>query len=195
MQTDQSQTFAPTGVGFIRKAFHTRARRHDCTPRPQRWGFGLCRDDRSLTGNEEPPLGAHLVTPRFAYAHHGIYVGAGIVVHYSGFPCDWRRGPVEEISLKLFAHGHPVRMRPARPNGLPCAEIVRRARSRLGENRYRFFSNNCEHLSEWCVNGEQRSPQVERFLTPLRRVSRALSDFTRLLEAAPLRRDGSARPT
>jgi Lecithin retinol acyltransferase len=160
MQTAQSQTFAPTGVGFLRKVFHTRVRRHDCMPRPQRWSFGLCRDDRSLAGNEEPPLGAHLVTPRFAYAHHGVYVGAGTVVHYGGFPCHWRRGPVEEISLELFADGHPVWVRPARPNGLPCAEIVRRARSRLGENRYRLFSNNCEHLSEWCVNGEHRSPQV-----------------------------------
>jgi hypothetical protein len=26
------------------------------------------------------------------------------------------------------------------------------------------FSNNCEHLSEWCVNGEHRSLQVERLL-------------------------------
>lgn len=166
MQTAQSQTFASTGVGFL-----------------QRWGFGLCRDDRSLAGFEEPQLGAHLVTPRFAYAHHGVYVGDGTVVHYGGFPCHWRRGPVEEISLKLFAQGHPVWVRPARPSGLPSAEIVRRARSRLGENRYRLFSNNCEHLSEWCVNDEHCSPQVERFLTQLRRVSRALSDVARLLQA------------
>jgi hypothetical protein len=44
------------------------------------------------------------------------------------------------------------------------AEMVRWAQSRLGESRYRFFSNNCEHLSEWCVNGEHRSLQVERLL-------------------------------
>jgi Lecithin retinol acyltransferase len=174
MRTAQSQTLAPTGLRFLRKSFHTKARRHDCMPRPQRCGFGLCRDDRPLSKNEQPPLGAHLVTPRSAYAHHGVYVGAGTVVHYSGFPCHWRRGPVEEISLEMFAHGHRVCVRPARPNALPCADIVRRALSQLGENRYRFFSNNCEHLSEWCVNGERRSPQVDRFLTPLRRVLRAL---------------------
>jgi hypothetical protein len=174
MRTAQSQTFAPTELGFLCKAFHARARRLDCLPQPQRRGFGLSRDDRSLAENEEPPLGAHLVTPRFAYAHHGVYVGAGTVVHYGGFPCHWRRGPVEAISLKMFAHGHSVWVRSARPNGLPCADIVQRARIRLGENRYRFFSNNCEHLSEWCVNGERRSPQVDRFLTPLRRVLRAL---------------------
>ena len=84
-------------------------------------------------------------------------------------------GPVEETSLTRFADGHPIWVRPAGPTGLPCAEIVRRARSRLGEDRYRFLSNNCEHLSEWCVNGEHRSSQVERLLKPLRRVSRALN--------------------
>jgi Lecithin retinol acyltransferase len=155
MQTADCQTLASTGLGVLR---------------PQRWGFGLCRGDRTLRENEEPPLGAHLVTPRITYAHHGVYVGAGSVVHYGALSCHWRRGPVEEISLKLFAQGYPVWVRPARPNGLPSAEVVRRARSRLGENRYRLFSNNCEHLSEWCVNGEHRSPQVERFLTQLRRV-------------------------
>jgi hypothetical protein len=179
MQTTQNQTLEPAGIRFLRKAFHIRVRRHDCMPRPQSRRFGLCRGDRSLMENEEPPLGAHLVTPRFAYGHHGVYVGAGTVVHYGGFPCHWRRGPVEEITLKLFAQGRPVWVRPARPDGLPCAEIVRRARARLGENRYRFFSNNCEHLSEWCVNGEHSSQQVDRFLTPLHRVLRALGGPSR----------------
>ncbi|WP_316867889.1 styrene monooxygenase/indole monooxygenase family protein [Ralstonia mannitolilytica] len=32
-------------------------------------------------------LGAHLITPRLGYWHHGIYVGNGKVVHYAG-PCD-----------------------------------------------------------------------------------------------------------
>jgi hypothetical protein len=180
----QSQMFTSSRV--LRKKFHLRAHRHDrlSTQGP---GLGLWRSDRLLAGNEEPPLGAHLVTPRFTYAHHGVYVGGGTVVHYAAFAKHWRRGPVEETSLTRFADGHPVWVRPARPSGLPCAEIVRRARSRLGEDRYGFFSNNCEHLSEWCVNGEHRSAQVERFLTPLRRVSGALNDLMRLLLATPLR--------
>ena len=182
MQTVQSQTFAPTGVGILREAFHTRVCRHDHKSRPQRWGVALCRGDRSLTRHEEPPVGAHLVTPRLAYAHHGVYVGGGTVVHYAAFAKHWRRGPVEEISLRQFADGYALWVRPARTNGLPCAEIVRRARSRVGENRYRFFSNNCEHLSEWCVNGEHRSPQLERLLARVYSISAVLSDFMRLLK-------------
>jgi hypothetical protein len=150
-----------------------------------------------LAAQEEPPLGAHLVTPRFAYAHHGVYVGGGAVVHYAAFAKHWHRGPVEETSLTRFADRHPVWVRAGRPDGLQAAEIVGRARSRLGEDRYRFFSNNCEHFSEWCVNGEHRSPQIERLLAPLRCVSGALKDLLRLLKATPLRGgDGRcARPT
>ena len=188
MQTVRSQTFAPRGVGILRKAFHTSVRRHDRKSRPPSGGFGLCRGDISLTGNEEPPLGAHVVTPRFAYAHHGVYVGGGAVVHYAAFAEHWHRGPVEETFSRAsltdtrygFArHGPTVRH----------AQSVRRARSRLGEDRYRFFTNNCEHLSEWCVNGKHRSSQVERLLALARSVSAVLSNFMRLLKATPLRGD------
>jgi hypothetical protein len=43
-------------------------------------------------------------------------------------------------------------------------QAVARARSRLGENRYRFLSNNCEHFVEWCLHGASRSSQVDTFL-------------------------------
>ena len=155
---------------------------------------GPHRVDRLLPSNEEPPLGAHLVTPRFAYAHHGVYVGGGVVVHYAAFAKCWRRGPVEEISLTHFAHGHPVWVRPGGRNTLPCADILTRARSRLGENRYRFFSNNCEHFSEWCVNGEPRSLQVERFMAHLQPLSRALSELCRHLLPALSRRAAAPQP-
>jgi len=42
--------------------------------------------------------------------------------------------------------------------------VVARARSRLGENRYRLTTNNCEHFCEWCLSGESRSEQVERIV-------------------------------
>jgi lecithin:retinol acyltransferase len=172
--------FTTSAVALFRRKSPRKAQRPDCTPQPPK---GISdRGDRLLAPNEEPPLGTHLITPRFAYAHHGVYVGGGRVVHYAAFAKHWRRGPVEETSLTRFACGHIVWVRPARPHGLQYTEIVRRARSRIGENRYRFFSNNCEHLSEWCVNGEHRSLQVEQLLAPLRRISGALGDLKRRLE-------------
>jgi hypothetical protein len=119
---------------------------------------------------QEPPLGAHLTTTRRGYSHHGVYVGRGRVVHYSGLSGGfWQCGPVEEVSLSRFATGHVVRIvdHPQRPY-LP-EEIVRRARSRLGENDYRLLTNNCEHFCNWCHSGVSHSAQVQRPLRlPLR---------------------------
>jgi hypothetical protein len=113
----------------------------------------------------EPPLGAHLTTSRWGYSHHGVYVGQGRVVHYSGFSGFWQCGPVEEVSLSRFANGHPVHvLDPLEPLYSP-EEIVRRARSRLGENDYRLLTNNCEHFCNWCRSGVSRSEQVEKRLT------------------------------
>lgn len=108
--------------------------------------------------------GTHLVTRRRGYVHHGIYVGEGRVVHYGGLARSWRRGPVEEVSLARFAAGRAVRVKPAAEPRYDSAEIVARARSRLGENRYRLASNNCEHFCEWCIHGEPKSEQIERLL-------------------------------
>jgi Lecithin retinol acyltransferase len=110
----------------------------------------------------EPPLGAHLTTSRRGYAHHGIYVGNSRVVHYSGLSGFRQCGPVEEVSLSRFAVGRPVQIVDHdRPPYSP-QEIVRRARSRIGENDYRLLTNNCEHFCNWCLSGVSRSAQVER---------------------------------
>ena len=115
------------------------------------------------TGLErEPPLGAHLATCRRGYTHHGIYVGQGRVVHYSGFSGFWQCGPVEEVSFRRFAAAHPVRIVDHDGSTYSPHEIVRRARSRIGENDYRLLTNNCEHFCNWCLCGVSRSAQVDR---------------------------------
>lgn len=106
------------------------------------------------------PIGAHLVTQRRGYEHHGIYVGNGRVVHYAGFAGSAHRGPVEEVELNRFAAGHALTIRPTPSARYVGDEAVRRARSRLGENRYRLLTNNCEHFCAWCLLGESRSEQV-----------------------------------
>ncbi|SDR40565.1 Lecithin retinol acyltransferase [Paraburkholderia fungorum] len=106
------------------------------------------------------PIGAHLVIQRRGYEHHGIYVGNGRVVHYAGFAGSTHRGPVEEVELSHFAAGHPLSIRTTPSARYAGDEAVRRARSRLGENRYRLLTNNCEHFCAWCLFGESRSEQV-----------------------------------
>ena len=43
-------------------------------------------------------------------------------------------------------------------------EVVRRARSRIGEQNYRLLTNNCEHLCERCLRGQHRSYQIDACL-------------------------------
>lgn len=112
--------------------------------------------------------GAHLVTPRWGYSHHGIYAGEGRVIHYAGLSRSFRRGPVEEIPLERFARGRGYAVKPHAAPQYAGDAAVKRARLRLGENRYRFWSNNCEHFVEWCISGASRSAQVDAWKARLR---------------------------
>jgi hypothetical protein len=135
-----------------------------------RRGSRLCSEeggstcDRLLSDNEEPPAGAHLVTPRIGFVHHGIYLGAGRVIHCGAVSRFLPRGPVEEVSLEYFSRGRRVWVRSGVPVRFTAEEVIERARSRLGENRYHVLKNNCEHLCEWCLRGRQKSYQVERLM-------------------------------
>jgi hypothetical protein len=122
---------------------------------------GLKPCDHPLDPEREPPLGAHIVTPRRWYTHHGIYVGAGRVVQYGGLSWGLRRGTVEEVPLSQFAQGHQVWVRLMGSSWFDPHEVARRARMRLGEDLYSVLTNNCEHFCEWCVHGEHRSYQVD----------------------------------
>ena len=115
----------------------------------------------TLREGEEPPLAAHLVTPRRGYIHHGLYVGHGRIIHYPGLVGCLRRRAVEEVSLGEFARGRPIAVRTDSNPRFDREDVVRRARSRLGENRYHIIRNNCEHFCEWCLSGVSRSRQLE----------------------------------
>lgn len=112
--------------------------------------------------SQEPVPGTHLVTSRRGYTHHGIYVGHGMVVHYAGLSRLLQSGPVEEVTMRQFSMGRPVRIAGQCESLYSLQEIVRRARSRLGENKYHVLKNNCEHFCNWCITGRSRSIQVER---------------------------------
>ena len=134
-----------------------------------------------FTPEMELPRGAHLIVHHLGYQHHGIYVGEGRVVHYSGFSTFLSHGPVKECSLKSFTTGHRVSLKPSDGGAFAADQVVARACSRLGEDRYSLFTNNCEHFCEWCINGISRSEQVESiksvmklFLKPIGACLRAI---------------------
>jgi hypothetical protein len=104
------------------------------------------------------------MTPWLGFAHHGIYVGEGKVIHYGALVYDIIRKPVEEVTLAQFAGGRPVFVVQHEESAFEVKQIIERARSRLGENQYRLLSNNCEHFVEWCLYDVHRSFQVDRAL-------------------------------
>jgi hypothetical protein len=130
----------------------------------------------TLMEGEEPPLAAHLVTPRRGYLHHGLYVGNGRIIHYPGLVAGFRRRAVEEVSLAEFARGRPIAVRTDSNLRFEREDVVRRARARLGENRYHILRNNCEHFCEWCLSGVNRSRQLESLLVRLGATAVAIVD-------------------
>jgi HRAS-like suppressor 3 len=106
-------------------------------------------------------LGAHLTSPRRGFVHHGIYVGDRRVIHYGGYERSLRRRPVEIVTVEQFTRGRGLAIVDSVAPEYAGHACVERARSRLGEDRYRLWSNNCEHFTEWCISGASRSRQAE----------------------------------
>lgn len=91
--------------------------------------------------------GDHIACIRSCYSHHGIYDGDDGVYEYN-------EGVIRHVSLARFADGDGIH----KINSKVCfsdEEIIRRAKSRIGEAEYNLFNNNCENYARWCRAGEQ----------------------------------------
>lgn len=92
------------------------------------------------------------------YEHHGIDCGDGTVIHYSKVG----EATVRRTSLAAFANGHRVYLKQYDYSFI-AEDVVQRAESRLGEQRYSLVANNCEHFATWCKTGVQASSQLSSF--------------------------------
>ena len=126
-------------------------------------------------------LGAHLITPRRWYVHHGIYVGDGKVVHYQGYSRSGRKSSVTLVSLEGFSRGRPVSVCADGRAVYSGLEIVDRAMSRLGEDSYDILSNNCEHFCLWCLAGSAQSRQIEALTSGERMAAHVVQSFMGLV--------------
>lgn len=105
--------------------------------------------------------GDHLVSNRFGYTHHGLYLGNGWVIHYSGFSDGFSSGDVCTTTLDDFSQGNSIWVKD-HPNAKHGIEKrIRRALEREGEDEYCVVFNNCEHFVNWCIEGQHRSEQIE----------------------------------
>ncbi|MEF1280531.1 lecithin retinol acyltransferase family protein [Vibrio fortis] len=109
--------------------------------------------------------GDHLVTPRLGYTHHGLYIGDGMVIHYSGFSEFLDKGSIEITTLSEFSQGHNVSIKTHLVPVYTAEERVQRAYEKLGEDSYNLVFNNCEHFVNWCFNGFKSSSQVNNVVS------------------------------
>jgi hypothetical protein len=105
-------------------------------------------------------IGDHIVVFTSVF-HHGIYVGKGSVIHFSGDTDDPGNASIRREPLSAFGDGRAPRV--VSYSEVKCfsaKEVVKRAESRLGEKGYSLLENNCEHYAVWCKTGEHESFQV-----------------------------------
>ncbi|CAD5568827.1 lecithin retinol acyltransferase family protein [Escherichia coli] len=125
-------------------------------------------------------LGAHLSSDRSGYTHHGIYVGNGKVIHYSGLSNGLSKGCICETTLAEFVGGKNEVTIITHSNAdriYTPVKVVARARARLGEDAYNVIFNNCEHFATWCVTGKAESKQVKSKVKLASNASNAYNAF------------------
>jgi hypothetical protein len=98
--------------------------------------------------------GDHIYVNYSGYSHHGIDCGDNMVIHYTK-----SQATISRTSWASFASGMEVFVRRYGNCDTPDV-VIQRAESRLGENTYHLFNNNCEHFAKWCKTGIRVSEQV-----------------------------------
>lgn len=107
--------------------------------------------------------GDHIRISYGVYAHHGIYVGNGQVIHFSGVQRGKESATIRYGRLDRFAGGAGLSAIEVVPYAQAFApeQVIARATSRLGQSGFHLFRNNCEMFARWCKTGQVLSHQVE----------------------------------
>lgn len=94
------------------------------------------------------------------YFHHGIDMGDGTIIHFSGEPARLRHAEVRLDTVEEFCDGAPLEIVRHEGECRPPDAIVAAAKERLGARGYRLWRHNCEHFATYCVTGRSQSAQV-----------------------------------
>jgi hypothetical protein len=133
------------------------------------------KSDRSrsepLTEEDLLP-GDHICVKRKGrfYTHHGIYMGEGKVIHFTGSIREKVDPEVHETDLSRFLKGEKLGRRNYMKR-LPASETIRIAKEQLSDRSYSMIWNNCEHFATYCATGKKNSRQAKRALSGLSTVA------------------------
>jgi len=97
--------------------------------------------------------------------HFAIYLGKN-EFNQPQFVANFTKGiqiiPQKEIEEQLKKY-NPERIEKFKGNFIERRSAIERAFSKIGENSYGLFSNNCEHFKNWVHLGREVSEQVDKF--------------------------------
>lgn len=114
------------------------------------------------------------------YCGEGNDFGGRVTVHEAPFSEFLKES--KHCFVVWFDAGRPVRLQQATTfmfNGantyydanykkkrfvFTAEETIRRAKERLGEEKYNLVTNNCEHFAMWCKTGDSVSSQVKQIV-------------------------------
>jgi hypothetical protein len=97
---------------------------------------------------------------RRGYAHHGVEVDDGYVIHFTGTPGNKRGAMIRRTPIAEFTGSRGYLRYRRYGQQLPAELSVERAESKVGVSGYSLFRNNCEHFATWCVHDRTSSAQV-----------------------------------
>ncbi len=100
------------------------------------------------------------------YTHHGIYIGEGKVIHFTGSIREKVDPEVRETTLARFLKGRKLKRRNYHKR-LSATETIRIAKEQLSNKNFSMIWNNCEHFAAYCATGKKKSRQVKRVLSSL----------------------------
>jgi len=99
-------------------------------------------------------------------AHTITYLGQDYYTDQELFVANMKDGirVLDEWGIKqLLQQYKPVRLKRFKGTEYARQEAVKRALSKLGENRYHILFNNCEHFSNYVQHGRAFSKQSQNF--------------------------------
>lgn len=103
---------------------------------------------RILEQSNDFGIADHLYIQCLGFTHHGLYIGDGMVIHYSN-------GIIKYDSIEEFSGGRNIYIRSEldSPIKYSRSKIIERAKRRVYECDYNLVINNCEHFVLWCRSG------------------------------------------
>lgn len=103
--------------------------------------------------------GDHIKVKRTGYYHHGIDLGNGEVIHFTGEPGKKRDAAIQRTEIKYFLCSRNLEIVKYSKCFSPD-KTISIALKHLGDVGYNLVINNCEHFARYCKTGQKKSEQV-----------------------------------